>query len=70
MTVNSYMLIIVFALITWKLCELLCKGPTFNRIPGAWEFMQRCLPGVLVLMEEALNPVFFIRCPSSQTQLV
>ena len=67
---NSYILTLVFALLTWELCELLCEGPPFNRVPGAWEFMQSCLPGVLVLLEEASNPVFFIRYPSSQDQLV
>ena len=67
---NSYILTLVFALLTWELRELLCEGPPFNRVPGAWEFMQSCLPGVLVLLEEASNPVFFIRYPSSQDQLV
>lgn len=38
-------------------CELLCEGPPFIRTLGAWEFMQSWLLGVLVLTEEALNPV-------------
>ena len=42
---------------TWALYELLCEGSPFLRILGAWEFLQSCLLGVLVLMEEALNPV-------------
>ena len=67
---NSYILTLVFALLTWELRELLCGGPPLNRVPGAWEFMHSCLPGVLVLLEEASNPVFFIRYPSSQDQLV
>lgn len=43
---------------------------TFQQNPRCLGIMQSCLPGVLVLIEEALNLVFFIRRPSSQDQLV